>query len=142
MSSSLSHTKYISSKQSFKKGILEKGLDLGGPLVSIGVGNDALYKLANEPFLSIELTSENAKYSFVYHVDGESLVASFLPLYETFYRVSLILILSFQNDSYCHPEKNRTIKKRCHLASTSPTADVRPPPLLITYPNHDIFLKS
>lgn len=82
-------------RQSFKKGILEKGLDLGGPLVSIGVGNDALYKLANEPFLSIELTSENAKYSFVYHVDGESLVASFLPLYEE----STIPIPSSPNNS-------------------------------------------
>lgn len=69
-------------RQAFKKGILGKGLDLGGPLVSIGVGNDALYKLAKEPFLSFDLTSENVKYSFVYKVDEEALVASYLPLYE------------------------------------------------------------
>lgn len=69
-------------RQTFKKGILSKGLDLNKPLVSIGVGNDALYKLANEPFLSFELTSEETEYSFVYHVDEDALDASFIPLYE------------------------------------------------------------
>lgn len=69
-------------RQTFKKGILNKGLDLNKPLVSIGVGNDALYKPANEPFLSFELNSENTEYSFVYRVDEDDLDASFLPLYE------------------------------------------------------------
>ncbi len=69
-------------RQTFKKGILSKGLDLNEPLVSIGVGNDALYRLASEPFLSFELTSEKTKHYFGYRVDDNALDASFLPLYE------------------------------------------------------------
>lgn len=70
-------------RQTFKKGLLEKGLDLNKPLVSIGVGNDALYKLAATPFLTIELNTDNADYSFVYQInDDTTLDASFIPIYE------------------------------------------------------------
>ncbi len=69
-------------RQTFKKGILNKGLDLNKPLVSIGVGNDALYRLADEPYLSFEITSGNAKHMFTYRVDENALDASFLPLFE------------------------------------------------------------
>lgn len=69
-------------RQTFKKGILSKGLDLNKPLVSIGIGNDALYRLASEPFLSFELASEKIKFYFSYRVDENALDASFLPLFE------------------------------------------------------------
>lgn len=80
-------------RQTYKKGILSKGLDLNKPLVSIGVGNDALYKLANEPFMAFELSSENSEYSFVYRVDEGGLDASFLPLFEE----SIIPVLDANN---------------------------------------------
>ena len=40
-------------RQSFKKGRLTEGLDLNKPLVNIGVGNDALYRLAQDPSSSL-----------------------------------------------------------------------------------------
>lgn len=71
-------------RQSFKKNRLKEGLDLNKPLVSIGVGNDALYRLAKEPILSIELNWSNVDFSFKYNVEGDdALNGSFLPLIDS-----------------------------------------------------------
>lgn len=71
-------------RQSFKKNRLKEGLDLNKPLVSIGVGNDALYRLAKEPILSIELNWSDAVFSFKYNVEGDdALNGSFLPLIDS-----------------------------------------------------------
>ena len=45
-------------RQSFKKGRLSEGLDLNKPLVSVGVGNDALYRLAQDSVLCVLMTKD------------------------------------------------------------------------------------
>ena len=66
-------------RQTFFKGRLMDGLDLNKPLCSIGVGNDALYRMAEEGELSFELFNEqNNKYSFAFMVDDKSFGDSFL----------------------------------------------------------------
>ena len=66
-------------RQTFFKGRLMDGLDLNKPLCSIGVGNDALYRMAEEGELSFELFIEhNNKYSFAFMVDDKSFGDSFL----------------------------------------------------------------
>ena len=66
-------------RQTYFKGRLMDGLDLNKPLCSIGVGNDALYRMAEEGELSFELFNEqNNKYSFAFMVDDKSFGDSFL----------------------------------------------------------------
>lgn len=67
-------------RQSLKKGRLSEGLDLNKPLVNIGLGNDALYRLAQEPVLGIELEMDNTNCRFYFDVNEEALVSSFIPL--------------------------------------------------------------
>ena len=69
-------------RQSFKKGRLTEGLDLNKPLVNIGIGNDALYRLAQEPVLSLSIELDNKKYQFDFDVNDEALNNSFIPLKE------------------------------------------------------------
>ena len=57
-------------RQSYKKGRLDKGLDLNEPLVSVGVGNDALYRMG-DPELAFEFDcigndSEIENYRFAF----------------------------------------------------------------------------
>lgn len=68
-------------RQTYKKGRLGIGLDLNKPLVSLGVGNDILYKLAKEPIMSIEINTDFTNYSFRYDV-GQALNDSFIPAVE------------------------------------------------------------
>lgn len=68
-------------RQTFKKGRLGIGLDLNKPLVSLGVGNDILYKLTKEPIMSIEINTDFTNYSFRYDV-GQALNDSFIPAVE------------------------------------------------------------
>lgn len=67
-------------RQSFKKGRLYEGLDLNKPLVYVGVGNDVLYRLAQNPILTIELDTDNTSSIFNFDVNEEALVSSFIPL--------------------------------------------------------------
>ena len=68
-------------RQSFNKKRLNAGLDLNMPLVSIGIGNDALYRLAQEPILSIGITTDDMELAFKFDV-GKSLTESFIPIAE------------------------------------------------------------
>lgn len=67
-------------RQTFKKGKLGEGLDLNKPLVELGRGNDVLYKLAQDPILSFELTSDDTLLSFRFSADEKALNDSFLPV--------------------------------------------------------------
>lgn len=67
-------------RQTFKKGKLEEGLDLNKPLVELGRGNDVLYKLAQDPVLSFELTSDDTLLPFRFSADEKALDNSFLPV--------------------------------------------------------------
>ena len=51
------------------------------PLVSIGIGNDALYRLAQEPILSIGITTDDMELDFNFDV-GKALTESFIPIAE------------------------------------------------------------
>lgn len=68
-------------RQSFNKKRLTAGLDLNMPLVSIGIGNDALYRLAQEPILSIGITTDDMELDFNFDV-GKALTESFIPIAE------------------------------------------------------------
>lgn len=68
-------------RQSFNKKRLNAGLDLNMPLVSIGIGNDALYRLAQEPILSIGITTDDMELDFNFDV-GKALTESFIPITE------------------------------------------------------------
>lgn len=70
-------------RQSFKKGRLSEGLDLNKPLVSVGVGNDALYRLAQDSVLTIGLEMDNTNCQFNFDVNEDALVSSFIPLIGT-----------------------------------------------------------
>ena len=72
-------------RQSYKKGRLDKGLDLNEPLVSVGVGNDALYRMG-DPELAFEFDcigndSEIENYRFAFDAE-KGLNQSFLPVKE------------------------------------------------------------
>lgn len=69
-------------RQSYKKGRLSEGLDLNKPLVNIGVGNDALYRLAQDPILSIGMELNNTNCQFDFEVNDEALNSTFIPLKE------------------------------------------------------------
>lgn len=67
-------------RQTYRNNRLTEGLDLNKPLVSLGIGNDVLYKLAKEPILSIEVNDKDmGGYSFNFDA-GKALDASFLPI--------------------------------------------------------------
>lgn len=67
-------------RQTYRNNRLTEGLDLNKPLVSLGIGNDVLYKLAKEPILSIEVNDKDmGSYSFNFDA-GKALDASFLPI--------------------------------------------------------------
>lgn len=66
-------------RQTLQAGRLEEGLDLNKSLVSIGVGNDALYRLASEPELYIALEVDNKMvHEFSFDVTN-ALNDSFIP---------------------------------------------------------------
>ena len=67
-------------RQTYKKGKLGEGLDLNKPLVELGRGNDVLYKLAQDPYLTIELTTNETLLSFKYIINEKALNDSFLPI--------------------------------------------------------------
>ncbi len=66
-------------RQTYKNNRLRKGLDLNKPLVSLGIGNDVLYKFASEPILTIGFSTEDDSYEFNFDA-GSALDASFLPI--------------------------------------------------------------
>lgn len=65
-------------RQTYQKGRLIDGLDLNKPLCNIGIGNDALYRLATAGELSFILDDNNETFSFIFDVGIESLTDSFL----------------------------------------------------------------
>ena len=65
-------------RQTYQKGRLIDGLDLNKPLCNIGIGNDALYRLATAGELSFILDDNNETLSFIFDVGIESLTDSFL----------------------------------------------------------------
>ena len=66
-------------RQSYNKKRLSAGLDLNMPLVSIGIGHDVLYRLAQEPILSIGITTDDLELDFNFDV-GKALTESFIPI--------------------------------------------------------------
>lgn len=58
-------------RQSFLKGRLASGLDLNQPLCSIGIANDALYRLASSGMISFEF-SEDEKDTYLFEFDAEN----------------------------------------------------------------------
>lgn len=66
-------------RQTYQKGRLMAGLDLNKPLCDIGIGNDALYRLASEGEISFELSLKNeACFLFVFDAEEKVLNDSFL----------------------------------------------------------------
>lgn len=57
-------------RQSFLKGRLASGLDLNQPLCSIGIANDALYRLASCGVISFEFTEDNKHYLFEFDAEN------------------------------------------------------------------------
>ncbi len=56
-------------RQSYYKSVLlDDGLELNKPLCNIGIGDDALYKLAKEPIMEFELIYDKALYDFQFDV--------------------------------------------------------------------------
>lgn len=68
-------------RQSFVKTRLMYGIDLNYPLCTVGIGDDALYKLANESVITFEIWEGNELLSFSFDTK-DSLDKSFLPLKE------------------------------------------------------------
>ena len=68
-------------RQTYKNHRLDKGLDLASPspIVSLGIGNDVLYKFSDKPILSIGVCTENQHYDFEFDVEN-ALDESFLPI--------------------------------------------------------------
>ena len=66
-------------RQTYQKGRLMDGLDLNKPLCNIGIGNDALYRLATEGELAFDISDDTGEnFSFVFDADINSLTDSFL----------------------------------------------------------------
>lgn len=66
-------------RQTFQKGRLMAGLDLNKPLCDIGIGNDALYRLASEGEISFSVSLDNEDhYEFAFDADEKVLNDSFL----------------------------------------------------------------
>lgn len=67
-------------RQTHLKNRLNAGLDLNMPLVSVGIGNDALYKFASKPLITFILSYKDSK-ECVFSFDAEkALTSSFIPL--------------------------------------------------------------
>lgn len=68
-------------RQTYKNHRLDKGLDLSSPspIVSLGIGDDVLYKFSDKPILSIGVCTEKQQYDFDFDVEN-ALVESFLPI--------------------------------------------------------------
>lgn len=66
-------------RQSFKKNRLMQGLDLNNPLVSIGIGNEALSQFAESGEIGFEIDEDGQTLDFHYEA-SDSLKASFLPV--------------------------------------------------------------
>lgn len=67
-------------RQSFKKGRLQKGLDLNEPLCDIGKGEDALNRYSDDEVIKFELTKEDGtEVSFAFDAQGRY-DDSFIPL--------------------------------------------------------------
>ena len=66
-------------RQTFQKGRLMDGLDLNKPLCNIGIGHDALHRLATVGELTFDISSETDElFSFTYDADFRYLNDSFL----------------------------------------------------------------
>lgn len=66
-------------RQTYQKGRLMDGLDLNKPLCNIGIGDDALYRLATEGELAFDISDDTGEnFSFVFDADINSLTDSFL----------------------------------------------------------------
>ena len=65
-------------RQTYNNNRLNMGLDLNKPIVSLGIGNDVLYKFAKEPVLTIDVSTETNRYEFNFDA-GDALDASFIP---------------------------------------------------------------
>ena len=66
-------------RQTFLKGRLMDGLDLNKPLCNIGIGHDALYRLATVGELAFDFSSETDElFSFTFDADFHYLNDSFL----------------------------------------------------------------
>ncbi|MGL5980554.1 MAG: AAA family ATPase [Phocaeicola sp.] len=66
-------------RQTFQKGRLMAGLDLNKPLCDIGIGNDALYRLASEGEILFRVSLDNEEhFQFVFDADERVLNDSFL----------------------------------------------------------------
>lgn len=67
-------------RQSYLKGVIFDGMELNKPLCNIGIGDDALYKLAKDPIMGFGLICDNELYDFQYDVT-EHHTASFVDKY-------------------------------------------------------------
>lgn len=65
-------------RQTYQAGRLEDGLELNKALVSIGIGNDVLYRFATDPTLSITLGIDGMQHDFSFNA-GDALGASYIP---------------------------------------------------------------
>lgn len=65
-------------RQTYRAGHLDDGLELNKSLVSIGVGNDVLYRFAAEPMLRISLEIDGMQHDFSFNA-GDALGASYIP---------------------------------------------------------------
>ncbi|MCQ2287248.1 MAG: DUF3696 domain-containing protein [Bacteroidales bacterium] len=99
-------------RQSYKKGRLDKGLDLNEPFVSVGVGNDALYRMG-DPELAFEFDwmgnkSEIENYRFEFDAE-KGLSQSFLPVKEGSDRMDMDKLekISLFNNDFQYLSANR-----------------------------------
>lgn len=75
-------------RQSYTKGRLDKGLDLNNPLVSIGIGNEALYQFADKGLIEFDVETDGENMHFGFNAQ-DALTASFIPKAEYSENVTL-----------------------------------------------------
>lgn len=88
-------------RQTYKNHRLEKGLDLScpSPIVSLGIGNEVLYKYADKPILSIGVTTEECRYVFDFNAET-ALDESFLPISSSPIDTALLANESLFNNNF------------------------------------------
>ena len=60
-------------RQSYKESLLEKGLNLNGSYINLGLGKDVLYEKAeNDNFIGIGFTENNESYDFKFQYESDS----------------------------------------------------------------------
>lgn len=65
-------------RQSYIKKRLQDGLDLNTPLISLGVGNDILYKMSKEALIEIKVVDQEEVFDFIFDAE-EALDDTFVP---------------------------------------------------------------